>query len=83
LPEALGAARRDYMAYLRQFRIKLGLGRMASNHQKTFIIEAKTQSEAAIEARCKYYAEVGKEIGERNPIWGKLLTIESVQEVGT
>jgi hypothetical protein len=81
--DLLCPARRDYMAFLRQFRIKLGLGRMASNHPKTYVVEGKTQSEAAMCARMKYHEEVGKEIGERNPIWGKLLTIESVQEVGT
>jgi hypothetical protein len=63
------------------FEVRLGLGRMASHHTKTYQIEAATKFEASSLARCKFYAEVENEIGKDAPIWGKMLTVEYCKSV--
>lgn len=66
---------------MKKFKVKLGLGRMANNHVKEYEIDADSEQNACSLAKSKYYKEVGEEIGEKNPIWGKILNIDTVEEI--
>lgn len=66
---------------MKRFKVKLGLGRMASHHVKEYEIDAKTENEAASIAKAKYYPDVYAEIGRDAPIFGKILTVWEVNEI--
>lgn len=63
------------------FKVTLGLGRLANHHVKTINIEAKTESDAVMSAKIKYYQIVKEEIGANAPILNKTLSVESVETI--
>ena len=61
------------------YKITLGLGRMANNFPKTLEIASRSEDEAISLAKSRYYSELSNEIGGDHPIFGKCLTVESVE----
>lgn len=66
---------------MKKFKVVCGLGRMVNHHRREYVVEAKDRVDALSVARYKYYPDVEAEIGKKDPIFGKMLHFESLEEI--
>jgi hypothetical protein len=66
---------------MKKFKVTLGLGRMANHHPREYEIDAENEKLAVSLAKSKYYPDVEAEIGKEARIWGKMLTVDNVEEI--
>ena len=64
----------------KRWEVTLGLGRLANNHPRTYLIMADTEGQAIVTAKFDYRQDVEAEIGKNDPIWNKTLNVASINQ---